>query len=290
MSTSDPRDKNLGVRGEAGSVIDVWDVKTYDPALTKILRNERKLIKSYFDVDNAIEFKQATSGLHPLKRSNQHAPMFHQFINMINEEMASRKIRAWHYTRLSEFEVEKLRTEGIHVSTVETLRRRLNGQIAAGNISQATADVIFELSPFNYNKSDRRQNMFWLASHPLPTDDRGVKPLLTHWGGESVYWYHKTNSEIGMLLSKIGTSRVLEIAVPLNRTERTFWAATSIVANFGQSLGCKVDKGKFDLYVVHPLDAGSIINILSKGEPNFNDLGQGYPPRTIGKDYREGLL
>ena len=45
--------------------------------------------------------------------------------------METRTIRAWHYTRLTDAEVEQLRTIGIALSSLDASRRRLEAQAYA---------------------------------------------------------------------------------------------------------------------------------------------------------------
>ncbi len=79
--------------------------------------------------------------------------------------MRSRMIRAWHHTRLTEAKVDRLRHEGIHLSTPETLRSRLDLFVASGAVSAQLANELYAASPFHGEQLESRINKFWVVSH-----------------------------------------------------------------------------------------------------------------------------
>jgi hypothetical protein len=106
------------------SIIDVWDVGTFDAALLEALEENQQLIKAYFSTDHAINVeREASDWRTPPIRTNEHEEQFHQFAEKLTGLVEARHIRAWHYTRLSANEVETLKTEGVYVSNLESLRR-----------------------------------------------------------------------------------------------------------------------------------------------------------------------
>lgn len=191
--------------------------------------------------------------------------------------MEDRTIRAWHYTRLTDSEVDMLRASGIQLSTKETARQRLDEQVATGEISVEIASALFAASPLHdYQQLDARSNRFWLTSDPLNVKDRGVTLLLNNWGGEVVYFWLET-PDLQKIVGKIGKSRVLEVAVPLSATRHAYVAAKAMVANFARSIGCVPDFGAFDLCAVRPLGPETVLAIHSEGEAAFERIGRGYP-------------
>src|SRR4051794_26976959 len=93
-------------------LIDLWDVKTFDGELVGALAEQSDLIGNYVKNDNSIFLA------HDLRRSpvpslvrpeNPYAGAFCAWQEEIGLLMQSRLIRAWHYTRLTEEEVDYLR-------------------------------------------------------------------------------------------------------------------------------------------------------------------------------------
>ena len=109
----------------------------------------------------------------------------------------------------------------IYPSTLDTIRRRLNARVAAGDFTAEAAEKLFAASQFqNTSQAEARSNKFWMTSHPIPHDDSGVELLLGNWGGEGVYfWLQDTMLE--NIVAQIGKPHVLELeSGPINSLPR----------------------------------------------------------------------
>jgi hypothetical protein len=167
--------------------IDVWDARTFDPALLALLEARADMIRDYLDTDHQI-FLSYDLGRGPacpiLRPENPHASDFLELQEAIGREMQQRTIRAFHYTHLTDGEVATLMRVGIHLSTPASLQRRLYDIVAAGGLTRDIADQLYAKSPFHSEQVKSRSDKFWMTSHPVVVDDPGVTPLLKHWGGE----------------------------------------------------------------------------------------------------------
>jgi len=211
-----------------------------------------------------------------LRPANPHTTAFLALKETIELQMRTRVIRAWHYTRLTDAEVEMLRHDGVHLSTPETLRSRLKSLVMSGALTAPLADTLYAASPFHGDQYDARLNKFWMASHPVAVDDGGVTPLISRWGGEVASFWMKDQTTL-TALADIGKSRVIEIAVPVTLTRQSYSAANAVVATFGRSLGCATGKHDFDLYVTAPLHSDAILAVHTDGDASFHGVGHSYP-------------
>ena len=258
--------------------IDVWDVETFDPEL-------RGDLDLYADV---IEKFLTTSRRHWLEREasdhtrpypeNPYAGEFQWVSDHIGWLMAERTIRAWHYTRQTDREVEQLRRDGIRPSDMDFIRTRLSAQVSAGVLPQDVADRLLEDSPFQSDQRGSRSNKFWMVSHPHAVDDGGVELLVESWGGESIYFWQR-DPQLQQLLKSIGRARILEIAVPFTSSTHASSAGSAVVAAYGRMLGCYSDSRAFDLYAHQCLPASSVLAIHHEGVPNYDAMARGYPLR-----------
>lgn len=270
------------------AVIDVWNPGTFDADLRKTLDEHADLVRVYFDTDHDIFlFHDLGHGPdHFMPRAeNTHAGKYYKLLDAVGELMASRTIRAFHYTRLTDEEVIDLRRSGIHLSTPETLRLRLDTLVATGCLSADTANRLYDASPFHSDQRDGRSGKFWMASHPIAIDDGGVKPLMERWGGE-VASFFVGDLALSAPLSRLGKARIIEIATPLGATRHTYAASKAVVATFGRSLGAIPDKFDFDLYVNTPLPANTVLTVHTEGEATFVAMGRTYPADFV--DVAEG--
>ena len=259
-----------------GSIIDLWDLSTFDAALLARLGEQRALLIDYYRTSRTNFLAREASDRRGPPTSNPYAGDYLAFVEDLATDMAERTIRAWHYTRLTDHEIGIIRAEGICPATLETVQQRIAGLVASGDLAAEEAQFFFDSSPFHDDEFGGRNGKFWMVSHPLPRDDGGVTSLLAHWGGESVYFNHHEGDAIDKL-SSIGRARVLEIAVPLHVTRHVYDAARSVTQHYGRSLGCHTDWGMFDLYAAFPLSPDAVLRVHSHGETDFGLLGRSYP-------------
>ncbi|MDC7812380.1 hypothetical protein PQS32_19765 [Sphingomonas koreensis] len=264
-------------------IIDVWDVATFDEELRRDLDAHPELIRDYYLTSRRqwLE-REASDHLSPYPQ-NPYAGEFIWVTEHIMRLMEERTIRAWHYSRMTDPEVEELRTEGIYPSTLDTIRRRFSAQVAAGAFSHQVADRLFADSPFQSEQLRSRSNKFWMVSHPVDIEDGGVELLLESWGGESAYFWQR-DPELQRLLRGIGRPRVLEVAMPLCHSRHTYSAAEAVVASYGRMLGATTEKKAFDLYTHQPLGPEFVLAVHSKGDPAFVKIARGYPSGYVETD------
>lgn len=268
------------------AIIDVWDVRTFDPDLLEALEENAELIRAYFDTENAIflSYDHARgSNRAMLRPENPHAGPYYALLEAVGKLMASRTIRAFHYTRLTDDEVARLRQSGIHLSTPETLRLRLDALVASGELRTDLADQLYDASPFHSDQRKARADKFWMTSHPVQVDNRGVAPLMERWGGEvASFWV--SDAALSLPLQTLGKARIIEIATPINVTRHAHAASKAVIATFGRSRGAIPEKSAFDLYVNAPLAATALLVIHTTPEPAFAMMGESYPPGYIDVD------
>jgi hypothetical protein len=83
------------------------------------------------------------------------------------------------------------------------------------------------------------------------------------------------------LVSEIGRPRIFEIAVPISSTLHWYEAGKAVVAAYARTLGCRPDRGAFDLYSTTPLGSASILAMHSAGDESFLTMAQGCPTRFL---------
>jgi hypothetical protein len=262
----------------ATHLIDVWNVETFDEDVLRKLRARAELVRSYIATEWEILESEA-SGLRPAYRSNPHSKSYHRLLEDLDRDMETRTIRAWHYTRLTDAEVEAMRATGIDLSSLGAIRQRLDMQVAAKEISAGTADALYGASPFHHpDQIGPRSDKFWMTSHPVEIGDGRVTLFLRNWGGEGVYFW-LNDEQLKTAVANIGKPRVIEVAVPLDATNRAYLAGKAVVATFARSLGCMPDFGAFDLYARRALGPDTILEVHTEGEAAFAEIGKVYPQK-----------
>lgn len=268
------------------AAIDVWDLGTFPADLVEAMEKRVELIRAYFETDHII-FLSHDLGRGPgrsiLRPENPHAHAYYALLDEVEKFMASSAIRAFHYTRLTDDEVADICRSGIHLSTPETLRSRLDTLVASGELAADIARQLYDASPFHSDHWDTRTGKFWMVSHPLAIDYSGVVPLMKHWGGE-VASFSVHDITLSEPLTRLGKARIVEIAAPLDATCHTHAASKAVVATFGRARGAIPDKSVFDLYVEKALSAGAVLAVHTEGEAMFAAMGRSYPHGFVDVD------
>ncbi len=264
-------------------LIDTWDVETFDSELLEILSGQSELIVDYMTTSRRLRAEREASDHRGPVPTNPHGGAFVALKEDLEAVMKPHSIRAWHYTRLTDGEVETLRQGGVHLSTLQTIRRRFDAQVAAGGFSAEVADALFAASPFQGDQRQSRSNKFWMVSHPAPITDGGVELLLSNWGGEAAYFWLR-DPVIEAIVAGLGKPRVVELAVPLAWTAHSFSAGEAVIAAYGRKLGCRWEENAFDLYTTRALPAEAVLAVHAEGQANFAALARGYPERYVDPD------
>ena len=262
--------------------IDLWDFETFDAELAASLRNSADLVRAYFETENRIfrEYELGTgrSSLGP-RPSNPYSAAFYALGEDFAGKMRSRTIRGFHYTRLTDSEVETMQRDGIHLSTLETLRARLDAAARDGLVEPTMANALYFASPF-HEQLNIRGNRFWLTSRPFTVDDSAVIDLLANWGGEATYFWLQDPS-LRSLVKRVGKPRVVEVAVPFGETAHYSFVGDLVLATFAHSIGCVAHHSGIDVCLQAALTPDAILAVHSEGDAKFAAMGLGYPPKFV---------
>ncbi|CAA2161101.1 hypothetical protein MBRA_06261 [Methylobacterium brachiatum] len=262
-------------------LIDLWNPETFDDALLAELRCEAGMILDYFATERANHEAYCVPGNREMLRENPHGHIYNLFVDkVLTPLMAARTVRGWHYTRMTDAEVELLRRDGVYPSSLATIRRRLDSLAALGVITLETADVLFAESPFHSDEMGGRGGKFWTVSQPLPVTWSDVTSLLGSWGGESIYWRIQ-DPELVASIARIGRPRVLEIALPLDAGPDARAAARAVTRTFAAGLGCMVTRERLDLHVVRLLGPEAVVAVHTEGDESYAQIGRQYPPGFV---------
>lgn len=265
------------------TLIDTWNVETFDSALIADLSTNATLICDYLETSRQQSLeREASTRLSPFSE-NPHASDYMAMKERLTRLMESRTIRSWHYTRMTDAEVDEVRQNGVHLSTLETLRARLAMQVAAGLMTCEVAERLVADSPFQGDQHEARTGKFWMVSCPIVPTSSAVAPLLAHWGGEAAYFWQQ-DAALRALLAKIGRPRVLEIAMPLAVSRHCYRAAEAVVMTYAGMLGYHLGTCCFDLYSQSAIGPEAILAIHSESDESFSRLARGYPSEYIVMD------
>jgi hypothetical protein len=273
-------------------MIDLWDIGTYDEEILGHLERHKEIIDGYFDLEGKKNIMVAKLATWEPIQPNPFAPDYMAAVESLGGIMSTKTIRAFHYSRMTDDEIEAVLSEGIVPTSIEYMKQRVDRQVSAGRVTIEQATRIITQRPPQTTDFGVRKG-FWSTSSPIHPDDRAVDLLVGHWGGESVYWQFTGTQDEEMigLLKGIGRGRVIEIAIPLKEANgglAGFSVARNAVREYARSLGYELYPECFDLEIEHSLPADSILRIHSEGEDDYKAIGKDYPVTFGYQDFAVG--
>jgi hypothetical protein len=261
-------------------LIDLWDIGTYDNDIRDHLESHKEIIDGYFELERRKDIMVAKLATWVPIQPNRFVGDYEAAVRELGEIMSTKTLRTFHYTRMTGDEVESVQAEGIVPTSVDSLTKRVDRQVAAGRLTPEQATTIIKRTRLPMDFGVRKG--FWSTTVPLHPDDSAVKLLVEHWGGESAYWLlvGTDDEDLISVLKEIGHRRVFEIALPLaeaNGGLAGFSAARTAVGEYARSLGHELHPAVLELDIEHCLPASNILRIHSEGEEDYKVIGRGYP-------------
>lgn len=255
--------------------MDAWDPGTFDQELVHLLDDFSELIEDYFREDARLMAAYLNADSYETLQSNQYAGEFLSFReHRIAPLLISRRVRLWHYTRLTDVETRAMKEELVP-STLEGLGRRLHRLVEMNLISETEAQLMYAQSPF-HEQADSRRNRLWTVTVPRSPRDSGVVPLLRSWGGEAAYFWI-SDTDIAHKLTKIGRPRVVEIEGSLSDGLNSFSVAETVLQAWARTLGVAVRVTGSDLALSSSVATARAVRVHTHGDSLYEQIGLKYP-------------
>ncbi|MEQ1952657.1 hypothetical protein [Mesorhizobium sp. CN2-181] len=261
--------------------LDLWDVGTYDADIEDWLHRHKSLILGYFDFEKKRDEEMEKEARWSASPPNPYSADYLRAREDLAGILASKEIRVFHYSRMTDREVKSLVSNGIVPTSSSFLKERIDHIVEEGLLSKEQGGRIFAESPLHFADSGIRKG-FWTTTVPFQPSDGAVNLLVGFWGGESAYWRFTGARDEGMLdvLRGIGRGRILEILVPLlnaNSGRAAFSVGEVVIKQYAQSLGCELWPEGRDICVDHTIPGSKVLRVHSEGEKTYSQFGKTYP-------------
>jgi len=250
-------------------IIDAWDPKTFGVEITAALTDHSRLVADYH-VERRRLMDQHQS-LKPNPYSSAYQELHEQTLAPI---LARSRIRAWHYTRLTDEEAGAMHKQLV-LSSLDALRHRLDNLVAKNLLTQDDAETVFVQSPL-HRQRDTRAGRLYASIIPLPRCDGGVVRLLKSWGGESAH-FCLPDKRIAAILRSIGAPRIVEIQTALADNLNTYKVSETVLNAWARQLGVPATLSGCDLEITECIDTAKVIRIHTEGDGCFEAVGRAYP-------------
>lgn len=256
-------------------MIDLWNPNSYTVELQQLLTAESQLIFDYQSEAYRLMDEHLNSSPYQSLKSNRFNADYLRFQeHTLSPILAKTRIRAWHYTRLMNHEVNAM-YQRLVPSSLKFLQERLNTLVAMEVLTQEEANVLLEESPFR-SQGDIRSGKLWTVIVPLRSSDGGISPLLGSWGGESAYFWLSDES-LAAKLNTLGVPRILEIEVGLSDDLNAFKVSDTVLEAWAKKLGISVAPSGCDLAITNCLSTAKLMRAHTEGESSFDAVAKTYP-------------
>tara|TARA_R110002020_G_C16315967_1_gene774282 strand:+ start:2948 stop:3748 length:801 start_codon:yes stop_codon:yes gene_type:complete len=261
-------------------MIDVWDLKSYGDDVSDYIQRHRRTIALHRE--RALELDKLGPPIDPLTQipTNEHYPAYMEARDGLVPILRSQCFRAFHYTRMTDGEIDRILRDGIRMTSLELLRERLENAVSDNLLPRDLAERIHSCSALRSPHEFGERQGFWTTACPIDVKDSAVEMLVAHWGGESSYFPFMGGSEDSAMLDvirKIGRGRILEIEVPMSSTKDTgpISATRTVFDVVERSLGYKKPLA-LDFNSLEPLPPEAIRRVISEGERDYRGVAAGY--------------
>ncbi len=256
-------------------MIDLWDPHTFSTELVSTLTAESQLIFDYHSEARRLMDEHLNSSPYQRLKPNRFSADFLSFQEYeLTPILAGARIRAWHYARLLEHEVDAMQ-QGLVPSSLGFLKKRLHDLVVMDLLSREEADKVFQESPFQ-SQEGIRSGAVWIVTVPLHYCDTGVSSLLGNWGGESAYFW-LFDKALAMKLRNLGISRILEIETALSDGLNAFKASSTVLEAWAKKQGALVVPTGFDIAITNCLGTAKLVRVHTEGECTFEAIAKTYP-------------
>lgn len=189
---------------------------------------------------------------------------------VVRELVQSTVLRGWHCTRLTEHEVQHIRTHGMQLPNLEVLTQRVRRLQADGEINNGIAEQLIAKNQAGENI--RQGRLFFCFFEPRTAGQSGIECFFRFWGGEALSNSHDHDPNTGKTLRKIGRPCLIQVDVPISSLRVNTSLGETIIKQylFNRSEGNAAEEP--DSHVFDPIPAANIVRFVFHGDPDFAAL------------------
>jgi hypothetical protein len=256
-------------------VIDLWNVGTLSDAIKQALCDKSELIVAYHN--EAIRLIDDNDQIADYKgvKTNKYSADYQSFQEQtLTPMLFGERIRVWHYSRLLDQEVVRMK-QSLVPSSLTFLKQRVQSLVQMGLLTDNEAEEIYIQSPFQKQNSER-EGMLWAVTSPYHHQDPAVMRLLQNWGGESAY-FCLTDDVLTTKLQNLGRGRIIEIEAGLTDKFNASKASGTVLEAWAKQKGVRLTPNVIDLAFSNSLSTTRIIKVHSEGDTSFAQVAITYP-------------
>ncbi|MBL0635009.1 hypothetical protein [Aeromonas dhakensis] len=141
----------------------------------------------------------------------------------------------YHCTKLTHYEIEDIRKNGMKLQCGESLRQRVLRLESAQEIERAVSQ---KLLARNQADDSNRAFMLWFCFfEPHLAGFYGIHRFFKSWGGEALYNSHENQKITGDALKEIGIPCVIKANVAISSLKASYYPCSALIRSYLQERG-----------------------------------------------------
>ena len=259
--------------------IEIEEIKTWPKEFLKIAAQNKPSITAYHKFKKDIEFRSIEDvALRYNTPPNPYRTKYKEIVCCLEELLKPHNIVGYHCTKLTNYEIEDIKRNGINILSRELVQRRLVSAYEQGYLLKHEFDYLTNSPEINiilHNKNGVRTGMIYFSANrsTLKNDINGLYRFFHFWGGESIYWRHQEDEKIIDTLKRIGTPCIVKCSIPVGDVNYYGSFAERFLSNL---ITGEVEHPEppavFEMDIKRNLEASEIIEVIELQNLKFNEL------------------
>jgi hypothetical protein len=202
--------------------------------------------------------------------ANPHYDDYHHVVRRCRPFFHSETLEGWHCTRLTDEEVEGIKTTGMNPLSSSLVQNKVNLLLKHELIDRETADSVLM---DNLGEEEFRQMTWFCFFEPRHAGQSGIERFFRYWGGEAVYVPQHSCDRVLEMLQRIGRPCLIKVDVPIASLSPHSNLAEKIVWNYLESRNFDPrEDARHEDYSRLALAPENVIRFVFHGEHEFSEL------------------
>lgn len=184
----------------------------------------------------------------------------------------------YHCTRLTDHEIQNIKSSGLKILTPDLIELRLRTVLEHGILSAEAHEYISNspmLKSSTSGEYGKRTGMIWFCPNQETLSEiHAVYRLFRSWGGEALYNGHEEDEKISPHLRSIGVPCIAKGGMPFSEVESfsSSYAKRFISRFISDEVEYPEPPYSFDMYIKRDLTPAEILEVIKISDPQFEQL------------------
>ncbi len=220
--------------------------ETWPTSITDLLEKNKSIINGYIHEEKRNEARGQRDVIFSNNlQNNSFQEAWDDIILQIKQILRNIRIIGFHCTRLTDFEVGDIISNGLVPLNEEFSRKRIEILIQKKKISQESSKKIIHNNKMNLDS--RRDKVYLSHCVSSLTKEYGFYRFFRYWGGEAIYSSHEKDELVASELKKIGLPCIVVASIVFSEFKNTNLLIDNLIGIWIDSARRNPNPSSFDI-------------------------------------------